>query len=174
MTPRRSVQLSWYVASIVQACCAAVNSCVARSPFGKRHTVSGPINGWAKSRSRSSGAQPRAVTTSTTWGGTASDDNRRGGDACRLAKEGAFARIGLDQFNPRHARYRQHQTGKTRAAAEVHEALRSPRDIREELRRIEEMAAPEVPERVGADQVDARGPADQQFAIGFEPRQCFT
>src|SRR5712691_5051851 len=45
------------------------------------------------------------------------DDDRRGGDACRFAQKGAFARIGLDQLDPRHTRYRQHQTGKTGAAA---------------------------------------------------------
>jgi len=46
--------------------------------------------------------------------------------------------------------------------------------MREKLGRIEEVTTPKIAERGGADQVDVRGPADEQIGIGFEPRQCFT
>ena len=98
----------------------------------------------------------------------------RRGNARRLAQEGAFARIGLDQFDPVHPENRQHEAWKPGAATEVDEALRSLRDIGKELRRIEEMAAPQIAERGGADQVDARRPLHQEPGIGFKPGQCFT
>ncbi len=48
------------------------------------------------------------------------------------------------------------------------------RDERPKLRRIEEMAAPEISDRVTPDEVDAARPLGQQRCVGFEPRQCFT
>ena len=76
------------------------------------------------------------------------DLDGRGGDACRLAQEGAFARIGLDQLDPGHPENRQHEAWKPGAAAEVDEALGPRRDIGKELRRIKEMAAPQIAEVV--------------------------
>ncbi len=102
------------------------------------------------------------------------DDDRRDCDARGLPQEGAFTRIGLDQLDPAYAQDRQYQTWKPCAAAEVYEALRGRRDMREKLGRIEEVTTPKIAERGGADQVDVRGPADEQIGIGFEPRQCFT
>ena len=100
--------------------------------------------------------------------------HRRRGDPRRLAQKGGLARIGLDQFDPGHAEDRQHQPGKAGAAAEIDQASRVVRDERAQLRRIEHVAAPQIGERVAADEVDARRPAGQQLGIGFEPRQCFT
>jgi len=91
----------------------------------------------------------------------------------RLPQEGAFTRIGLDQLDPRTpgSPAPDRETG---TAAEVYKALRSRRDMREKLGRIEEVTTPKIAERGGADQVDVRGPPDEQIGIGFEPRQCFT
>ena len=97
-----------------------------------------------------------------------------GGDAGRLAQKSGFARIRLDQFDPGDAEDRQHQPGKPGAAAEIDQALRAVGDERPQLRRIEHVAAPQIGERIAADEVDARRPAGQQLGIGFEPRQCFT
>jgi hypothetical protein len=102
------------------------------------------------------------------------DHRRRTGDACRLAQEGAFAGIGLDQRHPRHPHHRQHEAGESSAAAEIDEAAGAGRDERQELRRIEEMPAPEIIQRARSDEVDAPRPLPQQRGIGFEPRQCFT
>jgi hypothetical protein len=100
-------------------------------------------------------------------------DGRRG-DARRLAQEDAFARIRLDELDPAHTENRQHETGEPGAAAEVDEALRPLRDMGKQLRRIEKMAAPQITERGGANQVDTRRPVNQELGIGFEPGQCFT
>ena len=102
------------------------------------------------------------------------DRDRRSGDARRLAQEGAFARIGLDQLDPRHAHDRQHQAGKPGAAAEIEQALPAHRQQRKKLRRIEEVAAPQIVDRAGGDQIDPPRPLPQQRCIGFEARQCFT
>ena len=102
------------------------------------------------------------------------NSDRRCGEARRLAQERAFARIGLDELDPGNPENRQHEAGKPGAAAEVDEALRPLRNMGEELRRIEEMAAPQIAERGGADQVDPRRPLHQEPGIGFEPGQCFT
>jgi hypothetical protein len=102
------------------------------------------------------------------------DHRRRAGDACRLAQEGAFAGIGLDQHNPRHSQYRQHEAGKPGAAAEIDKAPGAGRDERQELRRIEEMPAPEIAERARSDEVDPPRPLREQRGVGLEPRQCFT
>ena len=43
-----------------------------------------------------------------------------------------------------------------------------------QLRRIEDVAAPEIGKRVAADEIDARRPLGQQLGIGLQPRECFT
>jgi hypothetical protein len=102
------------------------------------------------------------------------DLHGRGGDPRRLAQEGAFARIRFNELDPRHAHDRQHQPGKSGAAAEIDQALRAVRDKGQELRRIEKMPAPRIVEGAGRDQVDARRPFGEQPGIGLQPRQCFT
>src|SRR5690349_10475571 len=97
------------------------------------------------------------------------DDDGCTGEARRLAQKGAFARVGLDKLNLGHAGDRQHETGEAGAAAEIDEALRRGRNVREELDRIEEMAAPEIAERVDADEVYPRRPADEEPGVGFKP-----
>src|SRR5438067_11102520 len=80
-------------------------------------------------------------------------------DSRGLAQKHAFAGVALDQLDPRHAEDGQYQPGKPGAAAEIDQAARFVRNKRQQLRRIEEMAAPQIAERVAADQVDAPRPA---------------
>ena len=95
--------------------------------------------------------------------------------ARRLAQEGAFARIALDQLDPGHAEDRQHQPGKPGAAAEIDQAARAcAGHSGSSCAEFEEMPAPQIGERIAADQVDPRRPPRQQLGIGFQPGQCFT
>jgi len=102
------------------------------------------------------------------------DRDRRLGDSRRLAQEGAFARIALDQLDTWHAEDRQHQPRKPGAAAEIYEAPCSLGDERQELSRIEKVPPPRIAQRFASDQVDALVPLRQERGIGFKPRQCFT
>ena len=104
----------------------------------------------------------------------AADACRCAGEAGRLAQKRRLARVGFDELDPGGADDRQNETGKPGAAAEIDEALRPRGDQRQELRRIEKMAAPEIAERARGDKVDAAGPLAEQLGIGLEPRQCFT
>jgi len=95
-------------------------------------------------------------------------------DSCCFAQERTFARVGLDQFDPGHTKDGQDEPREAGTAAEIHEAGRCRWDVGQELCRIEKMAAPDVIERVAADEIDARRPSVEQIGIGGEARQCFT
>ena len=61
-----------------------------------------------------------------------------------LAKEDAFALIGLDQMDPPHAHRGQHEAGKSAPRSEVEKATGGPGEVPGELGGIEHMTAPEV------------------------------
>ncbi len=73
---------------------------------------------------------------------------------------------------------REHQAGKPRAAAEIHQDPSAPgrrgREERHQLGRIEHVAAPQVGEVGAADEVDGPGPAAQQRRVLLQPGQRFT
>jgi hypothetical protein len=101
-------------------------------------------------------------------------DDGRAGHARRLAQKSAFARIRLDQFDAGHPEDSQYQTRKTGAAAEIDQTFSLAGNQRQELRRVEEMAPPQIAERIATDQVYASRPLLEQRSISLEPRQCFT
>src|SRR5258707_7049365 len=105
---------------------------------------------------------------------TVMDQYRRVCDSCCFAQERTFAGVGLDQFDPGHTEDGQDEPREAGTAAEIHEAGRCWWDVRQELCRIEKMAAPDVIECVAADEIDAWRPPVQQLGIGGESRQWFT
>ena len=123
--------------------------------------------------------QARAVTTSTACGGTAA--MRQGrivtvAAATRAAsrRKAALRESASTSSTPATPRIASTRPGKPGAAAEIDQALRAVGNERPQLRRIEKVAAPQIGERVAADEIDARRPSGQQLGIGLEPRQCFT
>ena len=58
--------------------------------------------------------------------------------------------------------------------ADVEQYPRLRRNQRKELRRIEDMATPDIADRARSDQIDPAVPGTEQFDIDFQPRQCFT
>ena len=137
---------------IVQALRAAVNSCLRPLAFWKQAYRLGPDKPLRQNEKPvERGAGPRGHDIDGCAGAAVdsalADRHRRPGDPCRLAQKRRLAHIGLDQLDPRHAEDRQHQTGKPGAAAEIDQASRSGRDQRQELRRIENMPAPQIVER---------------------------
>ena len=96
------------------------------------------------------------------------------GNARRLAQEGAFPRIRLDQLDAGRAENRQNETWKAGAAAEIDHAPRAIGDERLQLRRIEDVPTPQINKGIAADEVDSRRPTDQQSGVRVEPGKCFT
>ena len=72
------------------------------------------------------------------------------------------------------AQDREDEAGQAGAAAEVDEATGSLGQEADELGAVQDVAAPRVVERAGADQVDGALPAAQQVEVGGEAVQCFT
>ena len=99
---------------------------------------------------------------------------RQPGDPRGLAQEGTFARIDLDQVHRSDAQDRQDQAGEAGAAADVERCRRRRWDQRQQLRRVEHVAAPEIRQAVGSDQVDLALPVLEQCGIGGQPSHCFT
>ena len=138
-----------------------------RSPFRNRQPSRARETARARSGAGRAAPAPARSRHRPRCGGTAAIRHGRivtgrFGHPRRLAQKRGLALVGFDQLDPGHAEDRQHQPGKPGAAAEIDQALRVARDKRQELRRIEDMAAPQIAERVAADQVDARRPAGQQ------------
>src|SRR5690349_13728377 len=81
----------------------------------------------------------------------------------RLPQKHALALVAFDQFDPGDTEDRQDQPGKPGAAAKIDEAARLVRDEGQQLRRIEEMASPQIAERIAADEVDPPRPALEEL-----------
>ncbi len=86
------------------------------------------------------------------------------GDSRRLPQKSGFARFRFDELDATGAEDHENETGKTGSAAEIDEAARRLRYEGIELRRIEDVPPPKIGDRVAADEIDARRPADQQAA----------
>jgi len=92
-----------------------------------------------------------------------------------LAQERSFPSIGLDQHDIEVGPQRRHdQAGETGAGSEVGQLPGLRRQVRHDLRRIEDMAHPDVVDRRRTDQVDRLLPLQEDFDIGLELPPCFT
>ena len=152
------------------------------SPFEEQaDACPGAIKRSASVESWSSGAQARAVTTSTA---ASRQPSRSAQCGCitgapvtprRLAQEGAFAAIGSRSArHPARPSDRQHQARESRRRCRDRPGCAPGRQHATQLRRIQQMPAPQIAERIAADQIDPRRPAPQQRGIGFSRGQCFT
>ena len=94
--------------------------------------------------------------------------------ARRLAQERRLALVALDQVRRPARPSTPGQARQPGAAAEIGQYLRTRRPEAPELAAVEDVAAPGIGQRGGADQVDPRLPARQQVEIGLQPVQCFT
>ena len=150
-TPRGSVRLWRRLDTfIVQDLRASVNSSSTRSPLRNRQTLSGPRNGAARSSSRASGAQARAVTTSTATRRHCLDPARHGSRRALRSTRAASRRKAAFARSPRPAGHR----GTPRiASTRPGNPAPLPRSTRlraavgmkrQKLRGIEDMPAPEI------------------------------
>ena len=69
---------------------------------------------------------------------------------------------------------RQHQSRKAGAATKVHQAVCRFRHEAHQLRRVPDMALPDMLERVLRNEIVPRIPFGQQPDIGLQPEECFT
>ncbi len=114
------------------------------------------------------------MTTSAAKGPLRVEVNRRPGDPRRLAQKHAFALIGLDEMDLSAAENGEDEARQPCPAADIEQHAGFRREEREELRRIENVTAPDIAERARADKIDAPVPGGEQFDISLEPRHCFT
>jgi hypothetical protein len=92
-----------------------------------------------------------------------------------LAQERGFPGIGFDQHHVELGPQRcQNQPGKSSAGAEIGQSFCVRGNERQELRRVEDMAAPDIVDRRRPDQVDGLLPLEEQFDIRFQLPPCFT
>jgi hypothetical protein len=77
----------------------------------------------------------------------------------RLPQKRGLPSVRFDQMHFAHAQYRQNETGKTRAATEVHKIRRGRRNVPMKLGRIEDVATPDFAETRGAHKIDPVIPA---------------
>ena len=99
----------------------------------------------------------------------------QGHTSAGLAQESGFPRVRFDQDDIEIGAGGCHdQPGETSPAAEIRQGPRACRDVGQELRRIEDMAAPNVVDRSRPDQVDGLLPFQENFNIGLQLPLCFT
>src|SRR5579883_286490 len=96
------------------------------------------------------------------------------GNANGFPEKSGLPRIRLDELNAGSAEDRQHKARKPGTRPEIDNASRRIRDVRVDLGAIENVPAPDIAQRVAADQVDAAVPSREQFDIGDEAIECFT
>ena len=92
----------------------------------------------------------------------------------RLGQKDAFAGVGLDQMYMRHTEDCQHKAGEAGAATHVDQDLDLRRQEGPQLGRIQDVAAPQIFQALGRDQVDGFLPLDQDIGVAAEAFQCFT
>ncbi len=101
----------------------------------------------------------------------AADVARRIGRARGLEEKGGLGGVGLDQHRLHPGDDGEHQPRQAGAGAEIDDAPRAGRQVRGELARVEDVAAPDVARRPPPDQVAPPLPVAQEIDIGLEPRQ---
>ena len=93
----------------------------------------------------------------------------------QVLQEGRFLARGLHQCSPQaRERYFQRHAWQAGAAADISNYSCLRRQQRPQLRRIENMPAPNVLEAAGADQIDFRLPFLKQGDIGPQPFKVFA
>jgi hypothetical protein len=78
------------------------------------------------------------------------------------------------RLRPFHPQDCEDKPGKTRAGANIHQGFSLWGNHGDKLGAVQEMAAPEIAQRLRAYQIDSLLPFDQQRAIGLKPIPCFT
>jgi hypothetical protein len=104
-------------------------------------------------------------------------DSRRGRDSQCLAQESCFFGVALDQVDHGARGLREcageHNAGETAAAAEVDPDLCGRRPC-QKLKRVGDMAGPEVGQGRRRDEIGLGLPLPEEVEVAIEARLCFT
>ena len=165
---------------IFQVLEAAVNSSSAIWPLGNRQRLSGRRKGAAKpsrspKRSECSGADDIGGEGGDLLDSLGVDGDGSPGRARYFPQESGFALVALDQVDfARRRGWRGRGRGSRRRCRNPPGRWARRRDQRQKLRRVGEVAVPQVIDRAGADKIDRALPLAQQVRIGVQALTCFT